>query len=301
VRTCIFEQNTANKDAPADGQGGGMACLDGSSPLVEDTDFTSNESRYSGGGLYSYYSPATCIGCDFIGNNILNYGNEGAGAAVIFADGCTFTQCTFTENGTASSPVGGGLHAASSEITVTDCTFLNNVSGSSGGAHFTFGSSGTVSGCTFAGNASGWGACGGISCVLSSNPTITNCTFADNEYYHIWCDESSPTIEYSILAFALVGGVINCDEGTETPHIHHCVVYGNASGDALCGGNFHDIVNSNPLFCDRPNENFTLCENSPCLPGATWPELVGAHGQGCGSCENAVLPTTWGAIKAIYR
>jgi hypothetical protein len=167
--------------------------------------------------------------------------------------------------------------------------------------HLTSGASGTVSGCTFAGNVTDWGACGGVSCYLSSNVTITGCTFADNEDVHIWCDGSSPTIEYSVLAFATVGLAVICDQGIETPHIHHCFVCANAGGDTLCGGNHHDINNSDPLFCDRAGEVFTLCENSPCLPGATWPQLVGAHGQGCPPCESAVEPTSWGAIKALYR
>ena len=240
-------------------------------------------------------------GCDFIGNNLLSYGNEGGGAGVIFSSGVVFTGCTFEENGTTQTIIGAGLHVSASDITVTDCVFMNNVAGQSGGAHFTEGSSGTVSGCTFAGNVTDWGAAGGIGCVLGANPTITNCTFVDNEDYHVWCSGSSPTIEYSILAFALIGGAVSCSQGTETPHIHHCFVCANAGGDTLCGGNFHDIVNSDPLFCNRANEEFTLCENSLCLPGATWPSLVGAHGQGCPPCESATEPKSWGAIKAIYR
>jgi parallel beta-helix repeat protein len=188
-----------------------------------------------------------------------------------------------------------------SDITVTDCLFIGNVAGQSGAAHYTDGSGGTISGCTFAGNVGSWSACGGIDCVFSSNPTITNCTFVDNEDDHIWCDDSSPTIEYSILAFAKVGRAVVCDQGIENPHVHHCFVCANAAGDTLCGGNCHDIDYSDPLFCDRENGVLTLCENSPCLPGGTWPSLVGAHGQGCPPCESAVEPTTWGAIKALYK
>ena len=301
IRECRFEENTADEDGASSGYGGGMACLDSSTPLIVDTQFALNQGRYGGGGLYAYYSAFTCDGCDFTGNNVLSFGNEGGGAALSFSDGAVFTGCTFEENGTAVTIVGAGLHVTASDITVTDCTFIGNVAGSSGGAHFTDGSGGTVNGCTFAGNVSTWGACGGISCVFSSNLTITNCTFVDNQRFHICCDESSPTIEYSILAFALVGSPVYCDQGTETPHIHHCFVCANAGGDTLCGGNFHDIVNSDPLFCNRANEEYTLCENSPCLPGGTWPSLVGAHGVGCPPCESATEPTSWGAIKALYK
>ncbi len=301
VRDCRFEENTADQDGGSGGYGGGMACLDTSSPLIVDTEFAANQSRYSGGGLYADYSIVTCANCVFIGNNLLNFSSEGGGVALSFCSGPVFTGCTFRENGTTVTIVGGGLYVGASDITVTDCAFIDNVGGASGGAHFIYGATGTVSGCTFAGNVTEWGAGGGISCVFSSNPTIANCTFVENQDYHIWCQESSPTIEYSILAFAPVGNPVYCDQGTETPHMHHCFVCANAGGDTLCGGNYHDIDYSDPLICDRANEEFTLCENSPCLAGATWPSLVGAHGQGCPPCESATEPTSWGAIKAIYR
>jgi predicted outer membrane repeat protein len=300
VRGCRFEMNTADQDGDPDGLGGGMACFDGSASLIEDTEFTANQARFGGGGLYLDYSPASVVGCTFTGNNILAYGNEGAGAAAGFADGCSFTGCTFTGNGDASVVVGAGLHVAATNITVAECDFFDNTAGQSGGAHFNYGSSGTVSGCTFAGNLGTWGACGGISCVSGSNITITNCTFCDNQDYNIWCADASPTIEYSILAFGVPGGAVNCDLGTETPHIHHCFACSNAGDDTLCG-NFHDIVKSDPLFCDRLNKKFSLCANSPCLPGVTWTSLVGAHGADCPACESAVEPSSWGAIKATYR
>jgi len=241
------------------------------------------------------------VECTFIGNNVLSYSAHGCGGALIFSEGSSFTGCDFIENGMDETCIGAGLHVSSSTVTVTDCAFLRNWSGLSGGIHFIYGSGGTVSGCTFAGNATVWGACGAIGCYFGSNPTITNCTFADNEDDHIWCSDSSPTIEYSVLAFASPGLPVLCDQGTESPHVHHCFLCANAAGDTLCGGGCHDNITADPLFCDRAGENYTLCENSPCLPGATWPSLVGAHGQGCPPCESATEPTSWGAIKAIYR
>ena len=208
-----------------------MTCLSGCSPLITGTDFAANESCFNGGGLYSYYSSPSCSGCVFSGNNLISYGSGGGGAALAFSDGAAFTGCTFAENGTAVTIVGAGLFVASSAVTVTDCSFIGNTAGSSAGAHFTEGSIGTVSGCSFVGNVTTWGpAAAGINCVFSSNPTVTNCTFSDNEGYHVYCQEASPTIEYSILAFALLVGPVRCVEGTETPHIHHCFVYGNERG-----------------------------------------------------------------------
>ena len=165
-----------------------------------------------------------------------------------------------------------------------------------------FGSStSAVTGCTFIGNTGTWNAAGGLQCGAGADATVTNCTFADNGTHHVWCDTASPTLQYCILAFSTSGLAVYCETGTETPHIHHSFIYGNADGDTLCGGNHHDIVNADPLFCDMAGGDLTLCADSPCLAGATWPSLVGARDQGCGPCGNAVEPTMWGNIKAMYR
>ncbi len=302
IRDCRFEGNTATQGGSGSAYGGGIACFHSSSTLIVDTHFELNEAYTNGGGLYAYYSSPSCIRCEFVGNNLISYGNSGGGASLRFSDGTTLVDCTFRENGTTQTIVGAGLYVSASAVTVTDCDFIDNTAGNIGGAHFIEGSSGTLSGCTFSGNMTIWGtAASGLGCYQGSNLTVTNCTFANNPGDHIWCLDSSPTIEYCILAFSELAGPIRCRQGTETPHIHHCFVYGNARTDTLCGGNFHDIENSDPMFCDMYNEDYTLCQDSPCLAGATWPSLVGAHAQGCPPCGSAVEPMRWGAIKAMYR
>jgi len=302
VRGCWFEGNEANQDGSSNGKGGGISCLQGSSPLITDTDIYMNVAYNNGGGLHSYYSSPNCVRCWIAWNNLLSYGNEGGGVGLNFSDGAALAQCIIRENGTSQTIVGGGLHANGSDITVTGCEFLDNRAGAAGGAHFSNSPNVTLTGCTFAGNLTAWGGtAGGLTCQSGSDLTITNCTFADNQGHHMWCQGASPTIEYSIFAYSVSGTAVSCREGTETPHIHHCFVYGNADGDTLCGGNFHDIENSDPLFCDMSGENFALCADSPCIAGVTWPSLVGAHAQGCPACGNAVEPTSWGAIKAMYR
>ena len=301
IENCIFESNTSDNDGGTQGMGGGMACVSNSHPRLENTVFLGNEARATGGGLYADNAPVRCYGCTFVENNVLYYGYDGAGAYLTYSDGAIFTSCTFIENGTASTAVGGGMQVYASNVTISSCDFFDNLGGNGGAIHFTSGSSGVVSGCTFAGNESVWSAAGGVSLVFSSNPAFSNCTFALNEGDNIWCDGSSPSVEYSILAFAVNGKAMRCLTGTETPHIHHCFVFANDNGDTLCGGNFHDIENANPLFCDGPGGNFTLCADSPCVVGATWPSYVGAHGEGCPACGPAVEPTRWGAIKAMYK
>jgi hypothetical protein len=299
VRGCQFVRNVAVEGARDNGYGGGIACLSGSSPLIVDTVFSENEARYAGGGLWAQNAWPEVARCQFLANRIVGYGN-GAGVGLVTAHGTSVTECAFYGNG-VSTCVGGGLHASSSIITVSDCDFRDNISGASGGMHMTGAVSSTVTGCTFVGNVGGWTAAGGLQCVFGANPIVTNCTFAGNDYSHVWLDTASPTFEYCIFAFSADGPAVYCENETETPDINHCFVYGNAAGDTLCGGNFSDIEYADPRFCDVENGDVDLCEDSPCLPGATWPELVGSRDSDCSACGSAVEEHTWGRIKATYR
>jgi hypothetical protein len=235
-------------------------------------------------------------------NEVRDYGH-GAGVNLSHCTGVSFAGCIFSGNNSGSSSatcVGGGLHAAASTLEATNCDFTANVCGASGGIHLTDGTTASLSGCTFAKNRGDWSAAGAVQCVLGSDVTIRNCTFVQNDWGHVWCDGTSPTLEDCILAFSDDGPPVYCETGSETPHIHHCFVYGNAGGDSLCGGNFHDIEHADPNFCGMP-WNVSLCADSPCLPGVTWPQLVGARGQGCEACGSAVEETSWGKIKVRFR
>jgi hypothetical protein len=301
VRGCRFIENQAWGGSYS--YGGALAFMSGSAPVVADCYFDSNSGQELGGAAYCNASPATFSRCQFVSNNLGTYGNGGAAVYLSNSDGASVTGCTFRENGQYLSPVGGALHVYSSDVTIEACSFIANRAGQGAGIHFISESSGTVTGCVFAEGVSDWSAAAGVSCSENSNPVISGCTFVHNDDYHLAFDESSPTVEYCILAFATGEGAMACYEGTETPHIHHCFLYGNvgANGDTLCGGNDHDIEYADPCFCGFMSEDYWLCEDSPCLPGATWPSLVGAYGVGCDTCGSPVESTTWGTVKALFR
>ena len=299
VRYCVFSQNVANNVTQTDGRGGGVSCRFGSSPLIADTEFIENETHYMGGGFYSRLSTPQLVRCEFRGNLIDAYGH-GAGAGIQQSDGATLTECTFRENGVLTCK-GGGLYVSDATITVTDCVFVGNIAGFSGGIFMIGTSTSAVSGCTFIGNRTGFSTAGGLMCLSNANPTVTNCTFVGNRTQHVWFQDASPSLEYCILAFAPSGPAVYCSYGTETPSISHCFIFGNAGGDSLCGGNYHDNEYVNPLLCDWELEDVRLCADSPCLPGLTWASLVGAEGEGCAACGTVVEQRTWGRIKAMYR
>ncbi len=299
VRGCEFAGNLASHVTRDDGSGGGMSCLSGSSPLIVDTDFIENNVRYSGGGLHSQFSSPQLLRCEFTGNLGADYAT-GTGAWLQSSDGAVLAECTFRENGGVNC-VGGGLYVLSSTVTVTDCIFVDNISGAAGGMRMTGANASTVTGCTFVGNRGAWNAAGAIECFSEASPTITNCTFVENGTHQVWCDGASPTLEYCIFAYSTAGLAVYCEDGTETPSINHCFVFENADGDSLSGGNYHDNEYADPRFCAVETGDVTLCADSPCLPGVTWGLLVGAEGEGCASCGSATEQRTWGSIKAMYR
>jgi hypothetical protein len=299
VRHCVFSQNVARNVAQTEGDGGGMGCLSGSSPLIADTEFIENETHFAGGGFYTELSTPQLVRCEFRGNLTGTYGH-GAGVGIQQSDGTSLTECTFRENGVPTC-FGGGLYVRDATVAVTDCVFVDNIAGFCGGMYMTGTSTSAVSGCTLIGNTGAYATAGGLMCLSNANPTVTNCTFVGNGTPHVWFQDASPTLEYCILAFSPNGTAVVCDNGTETPSISHCFVFGNAGGDSLCGGNYHDNEYADPLFCDWEMDDVTLCADSPCLPGVTWASLVGAEDEGCEACGTAVEQRTWSGIKAMYR
>ena len=303
IRDCYFDSNTSSDAARRSGQGGGAGCVDCPVLSMCGTQFVENQSNGTGGGISARECQIGCVSCEFHGNQLTTYGSHGAGVYLQQCNNSSFLNCLFEENGGLQPVVGGGLMVSSSAATVTGCRFINNSSGTGGGAHVIYGSSTCVfDQCTFAGNIGTWGAAGGIHVASGASALITKCTFVDNGNCHIWCQGASPDILESILAFSRSGAPVKCDEGTETPLVTHCFIFGNAGGDDLCGGNHYDNEYTDPAFCDLWGYDLTLCEDSMCLPGLNpWGMPVGAHGQGCPPCGTVVQSTTWGGIKALYR
>jgi hypothetical protein len=73
---------------------------------------------------------------------------------------------------------------------------------------------------------------------------------------------------------------------------------GISSGCPLLEG----FIEADPGFCDAASMNFSVCEHSPALSAPCSAGRLGAFGAGCPPCGGeAAVPSSWGAIKAIYR
>ncbi len=110
-------------------------------------------------------------------------------------------------------------------------------------------------------------------------------------------------ISNCIIAFTTTGPAVACDAGTENPTLTCCDLYGNAGGDWVgCIADQSGVsgnLSADPLFCDRPGDDFTIDAMSPCAP--TLRPTCGLIGALDVGCDSPVQAKSWGAIKAFYR
>jgi len=295
---------------------------------IEDCLFENNMARHSGGAVFCEGESVTFSRCTFRRNT------ASAGGAV-FADesGTTgivkATDCVFEENEAAD---GGAVASTHWRLAASGCEFMRNTA-ERGGAVFGREGLTDVDGCLFTGNhAHMWG---GSACFMDASRTPGNtfdrCTFDANRSHRggvaladhslvkltectlfgnraddasvVATRDAQSVLERTVASFAGVGAAVSVQLGSAA-WVTACAVFGNAGGDSLAGAGIHpsDNLFVDPLFCDVAAGDYTLCVNSPCAPANNPLDvLIGAHYTGCGYCDNPVEPTTWGAIKAMYR
>jgi hypothetical protein len=300
-----------NGRQPSEG-GGGVRCTGGSSPRFEGCVLFGHRA-WEGGAVYTDDAGPIFRDCDFVGNLALQ-GGQGGGGICAKNSSIRVRRCYFEDNDCEMGGFGGGILARQDpgrretpvirHTSFTGCGVQNF-----GGAIYCLDIDPEIAGCEFWDNEAWFG--GGAVCCDGASPSITNCTMVRSGSFGggsgIYCwqqsggSESRPIITNTIIAFG-VGTVpgVACGPGS-APTITHCIVFGNPGGDDLCGDH-HDNIVYDPLFCNAAGDDFTLCEDSRCLPeNNPWSELVGASDSGCPPCDTAVEATTWGSIKAMYR
>ena len=331
IRDCTFDQNSAS------GERGGAIFAETSSLSLIRCRFTTNIAREGGailmfdiiGGADAGERArlgtghfATIDQCTFFDNEAINAGamfvnvstssitnstfdqNHARNNGALVAFNATIEHCQFTGN-TATNFTGA---MESFDCTVTDCFFAHNACSAEGGAVRTISSIGPGSSflrCVFFENTANYG--GAIS--VSGIGTIESCTMVRNNAANgsgVWVDfRSAAELTRSIVGFGILGAGVACDNQA-TADLSCCDVYGNQGGDwtgCIAGqlGTDGNIA-ADPLFCDLPGGNLTLCADSPCAPAQSGAcELIGALDVGCGTCGvTALEPTTWGRIKALH-
>jgi hypothetical protein len=300
ISNCWFTSNHATST------GGAIFAYAGASPTLITCFFNMNSSDSQGGTLYfDSGSSCTATAC-FV---TLSYAVNSGGAVLVRNATADFVACTLWENTAGVS--GGGLSAVNSDLSIVNCSFRDNeVTDGGGGGIWLDGGTCGMSFCVSARNHCAAGAA--VYLTGDADVTITRLTSVGDSLTAaadgiITCAASgvSLALDHSIIAFGKGAYGVNCYALPVTPTVTCCDIYGNEAGNwANCiaakngvGGNF----SADPLFCDIPTDDVSLEDCSPCLAANnTCGADMGALGSGC-ACGEATEPTTWGAIKAMYK
>ncbi|MEZ5063410.1 MAG: hypothetical protein R3B81_01695 [bacterium] len=200
---------------------------------------------------------------------------------------------------------------------ITDCTFVDNEAGSTGGAVMLTGKSGyemhRITGCIFwrnrtlqatgGGGALSWDRSGG---VLRGN-TFVEC-FADAVGSVLAIDQELTErleMDHNVFAYNSGAPALFLGPSSEQPIAGCNLFWDNEEGNWYLYESDETDLFVDPRLCDLINgSEFTgdlsVADASPCLPSnSSCGELIGARGEGC--TDLAVEATTWGAIKGMYR
>jgi predicted outer membrane repeat protein len=157
-----------------------------------------------------------------INNLIINNGSSPNGGAIANSGALTLTGCTFSNNvSTGGADYGGGAISNTGPLTVTGCIFIDNTAGNSGAqtgvGGAIFNSSGlTVNGCTFTNNIAG-NSGGAIFNNFAGTVTVGSSTFTGNESEYGGAIETYNALTVTMCTFSgnsayefQTGGALDC-------------------------------------------------------------------------------------------
>lgn len=295
VDHCTFDGNSARF-------GGGLETWRTRGGSVTNTNFTENTAESGGGVLHEDSQDVVFTDCAFEDNEATVAG----GGFILSAASPGPSDCTFTGN---SAAFGGGVAVEyCTAPLVSDCRFFGNTAQLGGAIAIDTCGSPAVTGCTIAENAALYG--GGVGLSRCSTPSVSGSTIvvnrADAQGGGIAVTTGTTvSVERTIIGFSTAGEAIatdGCPVSCTTT-----AVYGNAGGDWVGiiagqeGSNYN--IATDPYLCGVLSGDYTLCEDSPCLPDNNGAGvLIGVYEDGCpGPCGSAVEARSWGSIKGMYR
>jgi len=204
---------------------------------------------------------------------------EAGGAVFVYQGAASFQDCTIRDNlATDGAGVYCGYCNGFGDVDFTGCVFSGNdypeasVGGYGSGVYYSH-AGGTVASCTLAGNSAWFG--GGI--LVST--------------------EAEVAVHRTIIAFGPEGQGLAVFNGSV--QVTYSDIFGNAGGDwvgAIAGLPGIDCnLEADPLFCAAGDGDFTLRDDSPCLPGnSAGCGLIGARPAGCPATSAA------GGVRATH-
>jgi len=255
--------------------------------------------------------------CTFDGNNTAADGDINISNSTIIngADGvacysgpygkyCTVTNCHF-------EGLSGTVFSAGEELTVSNCTIVNNPcsilhgsaveygyyhaeisnceivnngGGMSLGAYFTDVGILRLNNCLYANNEGGIS----VSGLWVAQIITQNCTFVDNSCNMFWVGGGNGCSASAYINKCII--VNNDGWGVAfSPWVDWAIMRCDVIGNG--GGNYYDIpdqtgingnISADPLFCNPDSGDYTIADASPCAPeNNSCNELIGVYGVGC--------------------
>ncbi len=261
ITGCVFEDNRSYGGDP-----GGAVRTALSDTVIDGCTFIDNLGGESGGAICCSYGAPTISNCLFE-NNV---GSTSGGAIILSSTtGATVSGNRFIGNSVTAGYSGGAIYFnIGSDVTLTNNLFVGNQGGHAGAVVALY-TEGVFSGNTVVYNtAAGWG--GGYGFWSDTTVTLTNEIIRGNSA------ATGPAIYIGDQYGALTSVTIDCSD--VEGGLAACYVY---PGHVLNWGS--DMVDADPVFCDAPNGDYQLAENSPCTT-AQQPVCgrIGAYPEGCG-------------------
>ncbi len=240
-------------------QRGGGVYIDGASPTVSNSIVTGNTAVSDGGGIYATDGAPVLYGNELTANSAVS----GGGICLVEADAIVDYQNIHGNN----AELGGGFCGASSSFTMSNSEVRDNTaSAKGGGLYMVFASTPTMEGNLVAGNtATTYG--GGIYCGTACTLALRSTTVAGNGASSgggIYLENTSPTINSTIVAFSTLGAGVYC--AAAAPTITYCNGYENML-DATTAANYVGIadptgsngnLSADPLFHDAASGDYHL-------------------------------------------
>ncbi|MFH1686876.1 MAG: right-handed parallel beta-helix repeat-containing protein [bacterium] len=268
--------------------GGGIYC-DGGSPVIERCVLRTNHVTSSGGGLLIANGSAAIVRSCLIEENEAEL--YGGGAAASYS-APSFYSCRLKANATPGLGTGGGLDLFESESNLTGCWFEGNSAGFAGGGISCYNSPAEIDSCVMDSNSSFYG---GAMYVYGAPPKISNLTAIQNDATlggGFYIENSDMSLSSSIIAFGLHGAAVSAHFDSELM-LSCCDIYGNAGGDWL--GEIADQlgvrgnISRDPMFCGFLDQDYAIDVNSPCAPGGSCFNLIGALETSCAGVLSTVM------------
>ncbi len=209
--------------------GAALNCLDSRVRLTGCT-FSNNTSNGNrGGAIYCSVSRVDVTDCTFVGNK---------GCAVVSYDSLlSLTGCTFQKN---TGEDGGAIHCrqdvpgeVAAGLNLTQCTFLDNTAGASGGAMYCYYTRTKINACTFTSNQSRQD--GGVIYSTGADVDLTSCVFLKNSagatggVVSTWYGSDPQIVNCTIIGNSAATGGVAAGNGYSRVLVSHCILWGNTA------------------------------------------------------------------------